>query len=86
MFGIILEERVIKKDIPKLPKVIKQRMQTFVEQKLVEDPILFGKPLKYDWRNHYSARIGDYRIVYRVEKSENQVFIVAMQHRKDVYH
>jgi mRNA interferase RelE/StbE len=85
MFDVILEERVIKKDIPKLPKVIKQRMQIIVEQRLTEDPILFGKPLRHDWRSHYSARAGDYRIIYRVESAKSQVFIVAIQHRKDVY-
>ena len=60
MFDIVVEERVIKKDIPKLPKDIKQRIQAIVEQKLTIDPILFGKTLKHDWRDHYSTRVGDY--------------------------
>ncbi|MEK7654914.1 MAG: type II toxin-antitoxin system RelE/ParE family toxin [Pseudomonadota bacterium] len=84
MFEIVLEERVIKTDIPKLSKAVRLRVQTVIEQKLTQYPDLFGKPLRYDWRNHYSGRVGDYRILYRIEGQ--CVFIVAIQHRKDVYH
>jgi mRNA interferase RelE/StbE len=33
----------------------------------------------------YRARIGDYRIVYAVEKRQIQVIVIKIGHRKEVY-
>ena len=35
--------------------------------------------------NAYRIRIGDYRIVYEVADTSQQVLIRAIQHRRDVY-
>lgn len=85
MFILVLEKRVIKEDIPNLPKAIKERMKKAFEEKLCIDPITFGKPLRYDLRHHFRLRVGDYRIVYRVEINTKNVYVLAIQHRKDVY-
>ena len=42
-----------------------------------------GKPLRFELEGLHSARRGDYRIFYRID--DKQVFIVAMEHRADVY-
>jgi mRNA interferase RelE/StbE len=47
------------------------------------DPVGFGKPLRYSLKGHRRLRVGDYRIVYRIEN--NNVLIVAIKHRKDIY-
>jgi mRNA-degrading endonuclease RelE of RelBE toxin-antitoxin system len=49
------------------------------------DPIGLGKPLRYSLKGHRRIRIGDYRIVYRVEPKSRTVLIVAIKHRKDIY-
>jgi len=35
--------------------------------------------------NAYRLRVGDYRIVYTVNKTENIVYVKRIRHRKDVY-
>jgi mRNA-degrading endonuclease RelE of RelBE toxin-antitoxin system len=56
-----------------------------IEQRPVVDPISYGKPLRYALRGNRRLRVGDWRIVYRVEMSPRVVFIVAIDDCKDVY-
>ena len=49
------------------------------------DPVGFGKPLRYSFKGHRRLRIGDYRVVYRIEQENMLVIIIAIKHRKDVY-
>jgi addiction module RelE/StbE family toxin len=72
-------------DVPDLPKKIKKTIQKAIEDRLQTDPIGFGKPLRYSLKGHRRLRVGDYRVVYRIEPENNIVLIVAIKHRKNVY-
>lgn len=76
---------VTKEDIPALPKRIKASIKKAIEERLMIDPVGFGKPLRYSLRGHRRLRVGDYRIVYRIDSDLKMVIIVAIKHRKDVY-
>ena len=76
---------VIKNDIPDLPKTIKNTIKKAIEERLTIDPIGLGKPLRYSFVGHRRLRVGDYRIVYRIEHDHNVVVIIAIKHRKDIY-
>lgn len=76
---------VVKKDIPALPKTIKATIKKAIEERLMHDPIGFGKPLRYSLKGHRRLRVGDYRIVFRIEADRNIVVIIAIKHRKDIY-
>lgn len=77
---------VVEEDIPNLPKSIKSKIKKAIEERLAIDPIGFGKPLRYSLKGHRRLRVGDYRIVYKIESKANRVTIIAIKHRKDVYH
>lgn len=76
---------VIKKDIPNLSSEIKKLIKKRIETKLVIDPVKFGKPLQYSLKGHRRLRVGDYRIVYRIEFDLDIVIIIAIKHRKEIY-
>ncbi len=79
-------EEIIKKHIPALSSSAKKLIKRAIEERLMVDPIGFGKPLRYSLRGHRRLRVSDYRIVYRIIEPEiNAVLIVAFKHRKDVY-
>ncbi len=42
-----------------------------------------GKPLKGDLKGNYSYRIGDWRIVYSIERSF--VYVKDIRHRREAY-
>ena len=83
MYGIEYLACVVTKDIPVLPKTIREKIKQAIEERLMIDPIGFGKPLRYSLRGHRRLRVGDYRIVYRIENKT--VIISAIKHRKDIY-
>lgn len=76
---------VIDKDIPNLPKTMRELIKKSIEERLTIDPIGLGKPLRYSLKGHRRLRVGDYRIVFRVDIKKRIVTIVVIKHRKDVY-
>lgn len=74
---------VFKIDIPKLDKIVKERIKISIERKLAVAPLLYGIPLRNELRNLRKVRVGDYRILFLIEHA--QVFIIAIGHRKEIY-
>ncbi len=78
-------DSVVEEEIPALPKTIKNRIKQAIETRLTADPVGLGKPLRYSFVGHRRIRVGDYRIVYRLDVEKYKVIIVLIKHRKDVY-
>jgi mRNA interferase RelE/StbE len=36
-------------------------------------------------RPQFRTRVGDYRIIYEFDTATNELFLVAMGHRRDIY-
>jgi mRNA-degrading endonuclease RelE of RelBE toxin-antitoxin system len=84
-FKIVYLQDVIENDIPILPPTMRLRIRSAIEERIATDPISFGKPLRYSLKEHRRLRVGDYRIVYRIEAEHSRVIIVAIKHRKIIY-
>jgi mRNA interferase RelE/StbE len=54
-----------------------------VESYLIHNPKGLGKPLSHEYSGLYRYRFGDYRVIYEIKSEE--VIIVKVGHRKDVY-
>lgn len=85
VYDIEYLDSVVKEDIPELPKKMRQLIKRTIEERLAVDPIGLGKPLRYSLKGHWRLRVGDYRIVYRIDSERRVVTIVVIKHRKDVY-
>ena len=75
---------VVFDDIPRLSTAEKNRVREAIELKLQTKPELFGKPLRQSLRGYRSLRVGDYRVVFRIEKKVVRILLIA--HRSVVYH
>lgn len=82
-YQILYQEQVVKDHIPALSTKVKLLIKKAIEERLVRDPVSFGKPLRFSLKGHRRLRVSDYRIVYRIE--EKTVVIIAIKHRKNVY-
>lgn len=82
-FRIIYHPDVVKNDIPRLPKTMKRRVRTAIGNRLVSEPESYGKPLRHSLQSLWSLRVGDYRVIYRIQGDE--VVILKIGHRRDVY-
>jgi mRNA interferase RelE/StbE len=83
MYIIYYSDKVIKKDIPKLSDPIKSIIKETINNKLLKDPIKFGKPLRYSLKGCRSLRVGEYRIIYQI--LGDNIRISVIQRRKDCY-
>ena len=70
-------------DIPQLNETLKKRIKKAIEERLSISPHQYGEPLRKTLKGYWKLRVGDYRIVYKVEG--NEVWIFAIINRKDVY-
>ncbi len=85
MYRVVYLSKVVKTQIPKFSLPVKNRIKKAIEKKLTIDPIAFGKPLQYSLKGLRRLRVGDYRVVYKVDASEKRVIVLKIAHRKDVY-
>lgn len=85
LYRIEYLESVVDEDIPRLPKSVRSLIKRAIEERLAIDPVGLGKPLRYSLKGHRRLRVGDYRIVYRIDQDERLVTIVVIKHRRDVY-
>ena len=70
-------------DIPRLNETLKKRIKRAIEERLSISPHQYGEPLRKTLKGYWKLRVGDYRVVYKVEG--NEVWIFAIINRKDVY-
>ncbi len=82
-FEICYHEDVLEKDIPKISKEWQNSIKKAIEEKLTTRPEVFGKPLRHSLKGYRKLRVGDYRIIFRIERTIVKVF--AIQHRSVVY-
>jgi len=74
---------VVRDDIPKLDQTVKIRIKGAIEQKLMTRPEVFGVPLRHSTKGHRKLRVGDHRVVFRIEGMKVKVIII--EHRSVVY-
>lgn len=84
-YEIRYEESVARKDIPKMSATAKKRIKKVIEEKLMLRPEVFGKPLRRSLKGYRSLRVGDYRVVYRIEVDLLIVKVFLIAHRSVAY-
>ena len=71
--------------LARLPEKVATAAVEFLYGSLAASPHRVGKPLKLGLAGLYSARRGDYRVIYRIDDQHRLVDVVAIEHRSDVY-
>ena len=69
--------------IQSLPRDLRERVRDAIDA-LAENPRPHGiKSLQGGQKGHLRLRVGDYRVIYRVEDA--RLVVVAVGHRREVY-
>jgi len=82
-FNVTYHRDVKDIDLPKINKDIKLRIKKAIEERLMTDSLKYGKPLRKSLKGYWKLRVGDYRVVYKIE--ESNIIVLAIIHRKEVY-
>jgi mRNA interferase RelE/StbE len=75
------------KELKKLGRAEATRIITTLEKRVatLENPRQLGSALSGDLGNLWRWRIGDYRVVARIEDERITILVVRVAHRREVY-
>ena len=75
-----------RKQFLKLDKSVQNRISKYMDEVAsLENPRARGKGLSGNLSEFWSYRVGDYRIVARIQDDILQIEVVKVGHRRDVY-
>ena len=69
----------------RLPEPAAAACVEFLIGPLADDPHRVGAPLRAPFTGQWRARRGEYRVRYRIDDSTRVVYILDIDHRRDVY-
>lgn len=81
-------EDAAKKDLVRLDKPIARRITTFLRERVaaLDDPRSIGETLKGSRLGEFwKYRVGDYRVIARIEDTALRVLVVRIGNRREVY-
>ena len=70
-------------DLGKIDNKNKNMIKRAIEERLVTQPEIYGKPLQRSLKGYWKLRVGEYRIVFKMSK--NDIFILGIMDRKNIY-
>ncbi len=80
----IIYHQDVEFDLEMLGYAEARRILKAIDERILKgEPDKIGKPLSGDLRGCLRIRVGNTRIVYRINKKEIEVFIIAVGIRKD---
>lgn len=69
-----------------LPEAAAAAVIEFMTGPLIGNPRRVGKMLRRELQGIWSAKRGTYRVLYRINDHTNEVIVLRIDHRRDVYH
>ena len=82
-YTIEFADSVITNDIPSIPIPYKEQIKKAIRERLSQEPLKLGKPLRGSLLGYRRLRVGNWRIIYKI--AGNTVRIAKIGNRKDVY-
>ena len=83
---IRFDERAFK-DLARLDRHVQRQILHYLERRVAtaDDPETFGKSLTGPLTGLWRYRVGDHRVVCRIQREQITVLVIAVGHRKDIY-
>ena len=84
-YDLIWNEGVLK-DLKALDRKTVGSLVDSIKTRLAGSPLTLGKPLKGVFKGLYRYRLGDYRVIYALDRADKKVIILHIKHRSEAYH
>ena len=82
-FTVLIDELVFSEDFRRIDHKDQQRIIRAIRQKLVIDPEGYGSPLKGPFKGFWKLRVGEFRVVYSIDKGKVEVYVIAAGFRRN---
>lgn len=75
------------KELEKLDKYTRKIILLWIDKNLegTEDPRVHGKALTTNRVGQWRYRVGDYRIIAKIEDDRLVILVITIGHRRDIY-
>lgn len=71
--------------IAHLPQKVATAIVEYIYAAIADNPQRAGHPLRLELAGRYSARRGDFRVIYEIDDERTTITIQAIGHRSDIY-
>ncbi len=80
-------DKAVGKDLKRLDTATAKRILDYMDMTVaeLEHPRLRGKALRHDLKGLWRYRVGDYRVLCRLEDAQQVVFVLQIEHRRSAY-
>lgn len=86
MYKVSISDKALKQ-LKKMDKQVAKLIVGYIKKNLedCEDPRHLGKALQGNLNDKWRYRVGDYRILAKIEDDKMLIFVIETGHRKDIY-
>lgn len=84
-YAVILSPRARRALSEELPEAVAAACFEFIAGPLAENPRRVGKPLRNELAGSYSARRGEFRVIYDIDDDSIRVEVISIRHRLEAY-
>lgn len=83
----ILFEKNADKQLRKIDPTQQRIIVSWIAKNLenTPNPRIFGKSLKGNLNEYWRYRVGDYRIITKIDDDEIKILIIEIGHRREIY-
>jgi mRNA interferase RelE/StbE len=74
---------IVQEDFKRIDRPQQQRLLNTIEKKLTTRPDQYGQPLRGALQGYWKLKVGDYRVVYRIEQEEIVVYLLTIGFRRN---
>lgn len=72
-------------DLKKLDKQTQKRITNKITWLAENFEQIIPQPLTENWSNFYKLRVGDYRVIYSIDRQIEVLWIEKIGHRREIY-
>ena len=85
-YKVVYEKAALKK-IQKMDRMQRSFVLSWIDKNLnnTSNPRKFGKALKGSYDNYWRYRVGNYRLIAKIDDQNIIIFLIDAGHRKDIY-
>jgi mRNA interferase RelE/StbE len=82
-----IEVELSEKELAKIDRPTMNRIYRFLRDRLsvIDNPRMLGEPLKGELSGLWRYRVGDWRIIVRIEDLALKVVVIGIGHRRNIY-
>lgn len=85
-FRVVVARSAARRLAERLPESVAAACVEFIFGPLASNPHRLGAPLRAPFAGEWRARRGEYRVRYRIDDDQHVVYVVDVDHRRDIYH